>query len=264
VKQADLEALRRKVSQLERGSSPVASGRFSLGEPAIDAALQGGLVRGALHEIFPAGTADEPSASAFAVALALRAATTRPILWIRQDFAGVETGEVYAPGLVELGLSPERLILVRARDGPGVLRAGEEAARCAPLGAVLIEPWGNPKALDLAASRRLALAAAQSGVSLFMVRAGASPVANAAMTRWEVRTAPSREFEANAPGHPAFAITLLRHRAGSPGRSWIVEWDRDRRVFNHLPAQNIQEMAGGMVPLPVGGQADAESWRQAG
>ena len=45
-----------------------------------------------------------------------------------------------------------------------MLRAGEEAARCPPLGAVIIEPWGAPKALDLVASRRLALAAALSSL----------------------------------------------------------------------------------------------------
>lgn len=264
VKPADLEALRWKISQLERGSSPVVSDRFSLGLSSLDGALQGGLVRGGLHEIFAASTRDEPSAAGFAIALALRASDKRPIVWVRQDFASIEAGEIYAPGLNELGLSPDRLILVRARDGPAVLRAGEEAARCGPLGAVLIEPWGAPKALDLAASRRLALAAAQSGVSLFMVRAGAAPLPSAATTRWQVSAAPSVELEAEAPGHPAFAITLLRHRAGASGRSWIVEWNRDNRVFKDITTKRSQEMAGGMVPLPAGGPDHAKETRLAG
>ena len=268
MKTAGLEALRWKISQLERGSSPVASARFSLGLSSLDGALQGGLVRGGLHEVFAAATRDEPSAAGFAIALALRASDKRPVVWVRQDFAGIEAGEVYAPGLNELGLSPDRLILVRARDGPAVLRAGEEAARCGPLGAVLIEPWGAPRALDLAASRRLALAAAQSGVSLFMVRAGASPIPSAAATRWRVSAAPSVELEANAPGHPAFAITLLRHKAGASGRSWIVEWDRDACVFKDVVFKDItsaEEVAGGMVPLPAGGPDHAdEDVRHAG
>ena len=246
--------------QLERGSSPVSAGRFVTGSAAIDAGLKGGLSRGALHEVFEAETADAPSAAGFAIALALRAAGKRPILWVRQDFAGVEAGELYAPGLVELGFSPERLILVRARDGPGVLRAGEEAARCPPLGAVLIQPWGNPKALDLAATRRLALAAARSNLPLFMVRAGATPEPSAATTRWRVRSVLSAELEANAPGHPAFAISLLRLRGGASGQTWIVEWDRDQRAFKDLP-----QISGGMVPLPAGGRRDAaEGVRQAG
>lgn len=263
MSKTDLEALRREVSRLERGSSPAVSGRFSTGSAELDGVLQGGLNRGALHEIFAATTADEPSASGFAVTLAVRASEERPVVWVRQDFAGVEAGEVYAPGLAELGLSPDRLILVRARDGPAVLRAGEEAARCPPLGAVLIEPWGTPKALDLVASRRLALAAARSNVPLFMVRAGAQPEPSAALTRWRVRAALSVALEADAPGKPAFEVELLRDKAGAAGRKWIVEWDRDQRAFKHLGDKAIPALSGGMVPVSSGGSPDAAAARRA-
>ncbi len=260
---ADLEALRREVSRLERGSSPIVSGRFSTGSAELDKALQGGLNHGALHEIFAAATADEPSASGFAVALVVRASEERPVVWVRQDFAGVEAGEVYAPGLAELGLSPDRLILVRARDGPAVLRAGEEASRCPPLGAVLIEPWGAPKALDLVASRRLALAAARSNVPLFMVRAGAQPASSAALTRWRVRSALSVALDAEAPGRPAFEVELLRDRAGAAGRKWTLEWDRDQRTFRHLGDRGVPALSGGMVSLPPGGSPDEVGERRA-
>lgn len=231
---ADLEALRREVAQLERGSSPVASERFSTGSWTIDAALGGGLARGALHEIFGASVMDGAPAAGFAIALAVRASGNRPVVWVRQDFVGVELGEIYAPGIAELGLSPDRLILVKARDGPSVLRAGEEAARCPPLGALLVEPWGNPKMLDLTASRRLALAAARSNVPLFMVRAGGTPTASAAATRWSVRASPSVALDAEAPGHPAFEIELLRDRVGASRRNWTVEWNRDQRLFKDI------------------------------
>lgn len=259
--QVDLEALRRQVSQLERGSSPVATGRFSVGSAAIDAALGGGLMRGALHEIFAGQIMHEPSAASFAVMLAIRASGQRPVVWVRQDFVGLEMGEIYAPGLAELGLSPDRLILVRARDAPSVLRAGEEAARCPPLGAVLIEPWGNPKALDLVASRRLALAAGRSNVPLFMVRAGGTALPSAAATRWRISASPSVPLEGEAPGHPAFAVDLLRDRVGSAGRNWIVEWDRDRREF-----KDLETIPGRMVPVPPGGSPDAAEagYRDAG
>jgi protein ImuA len=264
VKSADLEALRRQVSHLERGSSPAASGLFSTGSQTMDASLGGGLQRGALHEVFARQIMDEPSAASFAVTLALRAAGERPVVWVRQDFVGLEMGEVYAPGLAELGLSPDRLILVRARDAPSVLRAGEEAARCPPLGAVLIEPWGNPKTLDLVASRRLALAAARSSVPLFMVRAGGTPAPSAAATRWSIAAAPSVALEAEAPGHPAFAVNLMRDRAGSAGRNWIVEWDRDNRTFKDRgTGKDLEKVSGGMVSLPAGGP-DHAAGRRAG
>ena len=108
----DLEALRREVAQLERGSSPVASERFSMGSETIDAVIGGGLSRGAVHEIFGASVMDGASAAGFAVALAVRASGHKPVVWVRQDFVGIEMGEIYAPGLAELGLSPDRLILV--------------------------------------------------------------------------------------------------------------------------------------------------------
>jgi len=253
---AELEALRERVARLERGSSPVsgpaAGARFSTGSRAIDTALGGGLSRGALHEVFAEGMADEPAAAAFAIMLALRASDAKPIVWVRQDFVGLEMGEIYAPGLVELGLSPDRLILVRARDGPSVLRAGEEAARCPPLGAVLVEPWGNPKTLDLVATRRLALAAARADLPVLMVRAGGTPTPSAAASRWRVRSAPSRQMEAEAPGHPCFVADLLRDRAGAAGRGWTVEWNRDRLAFTDIPFTGIpiSDISGSDAALP--------------
>lgn len=244
---ADLEALRREVAQLERGSSPVAAERFSTGSDTIDAALGGGLARGALHEIFGASIMDEPAAAGFAVMLAIRASGNRPVVWVRQDFVGLEMGEIYAPGLAELGLSPDRFILVRARDGPSVLRAGEEAARCPPLGALLVEPWGNPKMLDLTASRRFALAAARSNVPVLMVRAGGTPTASAAATRWSIRASPSVELDAEAPGHPAFEVELLRDRVGASRRNWIVEWNRDCSLF-----KDIETIPRRVVSVPAG------------
>ncbi len=57
----------------------------------------------------------------------------------------------------------------------GILRAGAEAARCPAVGAVLMEPWGEARPLDLTASRRLTLAADQSGVTVFLLRARPRP-----------------------------------------------------------------------------------------
>lgn len=255
----DLEALRRQVSHLERGSSPVGEERFGTGSETIDAALGGGLTRAALHEVFAEGVSNEPAAAAFAIGLALRSSGNKPIVWVRQDFVGLEMGEIYAPGLVELGLSPDRLILVRARDGPAVLRAGEEAARCPPLGAVLIEPWGNPKTLDLVATRRLSLAAARSNLPVFMIRAGGTPTPSAAASRWSIRTALSRPFPAEAPGHPCFTAELLRDRAGAAGQGWTVEWNRDRLSFLDLPdraalPRRVVPASGG-GPYPAAGAA---------
>jgi protein ImuA len=240
----------------------------SLGAPTIDAAFGGGLVRAGLHEIYAAEIAHFGAATGFTAVLALRAAGNRPILWLRQDFLDTETGALNASGLSELGLDVERFILVRARDPEGVLRAGEQAARCSALGAVVIEPWGDAKILDFTASRRLSLASAKSSVPIFMLRAAASPSQSAAATRWLVRSAPSRALDANAPGFPAFELTLLRHRGGMVGRVWPVEWDRDRKCFQDRQINDAAPLSRPMVPVPGDRPAPSEAphvaWRRAG
>ena len=156
----------------------------------LDAALGGGLARGALHEAYAPGMADIAAMTGFAASLAVRAAGGRSIVWIRQDFLDVETGQLHAPGLAELGLDPSRFLVVRACDAAQVLKAGAEAARCASLGAVLIAPWGEARIIDLTATRRLLLAAEASGVMTLMLRAGAAPAPSAARTRWQVAPFP--------------------------------------------------------------------------
>lgn len=245
--------LRQTLWNLDQGFGAATCALRATGAARLDLALGGGLAQGALHEIYAQASLDATAAAGFALALALRAAEGRPILWARQDYAEVEAGGLYGPGLAELGLDPSRLILVQTRDALGVMRAGAEAARCPALGAVVMEPWGEPKALDLTASRRLALAADQSGVTLLMIRAAAAPRPSAAATRWSVRPRLSRPLEADAPGLPAFTLTLLRHRAGLSQQTFDVEWDRDRCAFADLAALS------GAVASPLAGGALGEA-----
>ncbi|WP_082358868.1 hypothetical protein [Bosea sp. AAP35] len=232
-----LADLRRHLAQAALRCAPVAVGQVSFGAAGLDDVLGGGIARAALHEVYAPATADLAAATGFAVGLAIRAAGTRPILWVRQDVVDAEVGRLHPPGLTELGLDPARILLVRARDAEGVLRAGAEAARCPALGAVLIEPWGMPRHLDLTASRRLALAAEGSGATTLVLRAAVAPQPSAASTRWQVSSLPSRALEANAPGDPAFSVRLLRHRGGLSECEWRVEWSRDRQSFQECAFQ---------------------------
>ena len=261
-----LRALKVQLAALERPAAFDASQIFSFGLATVDDPLGGGLDRAAMHEVFAQSRADAGAAAGFALGLALRAAGEGRIVWVRQDFADLEAGRLDALGLAQLGLDPARLVLVRAKDGTDVLRAGAEAARCAALGAVLIEPWGAPKVLDLNASRRLSLIAAASRVTTLRVRIAAAPMPSAAASRWSVAALASRPLEANAPGFPAFAISLLRHRAGVPPRQWRVEWDRDDTRFKdgtfrngaldgrHQPA--AAPLPGRLAAFPAGGPVE--------
>lgn len=266
---SDISALRRLVAAFE----PVGDGleaTFSLGASEADATL-GGIRQASLHEVAAASQADAAAAAGFTLGLCMRAASSqamrgrtargRAIVWIRQAHAEAETGKLYPPGLSQMGLAPERLVQVRLGHAREALRAGVEAAACGALGAVVIEPWGTPSVLDLTATRRLALAAEASGTTVFLLRPTGAAGATVARTRWQVRAAPSRPLEANAPGHPAFDIMLLRHPAGREGLAWRLEWNSEHASFRE-PA-----LLRPVVPLPADRPVAAHRrapWRRAG
>lgn len=229
-----------------------ASAGLALGTD-IDRILGDGLPRGVPHEVFAAHVADSGAAAGFVAGLArLVCAENRKIVWLRQPISERETGGLHAPGLRELGLDPGQLTFVRARNATGILQAGLDAVRCAALGLVVIEIWGDPRPLDLTATRRLALAAEKSGVTPLLLRIAATPRPSVAFTRWQVAAAPSRPLPANAPGRPTFDITLLRNRAGASGQRWRVEWDHERCRFQAAPP-----LSGGVVSVPVGRPSEA-------
>jgi protein ImuA len=200
----------------------------SLGHGPADACLKGGLRQGALHEVFAAEASHEPAATGFALTLAARMAGARRwLLWVRQDFAALEEGEPCGTGLLELGLDPSRVLMVRAADAAGVLRATAEGLATSSLGAVILEPWGESKLFNLVTSRRLTLAAARNNVTAILLRPGAEPWPSAAETRWLIRAARSRQDDW---GTPVFDASLVRNRHGTTGQ-WVMEWNCDERLF---------------------------------
>lgn len=245
---ASLARLKRRLERLERPRGGLSL--FPFGCDAIDARLGGGLARGALHEICAAEAEDHATASGFALMLAARASGTGPVFWVREGRGQVLHGRPYAPGIIELGIDPDRIIFVTASDTLCALRAGADILQCAGVGAVVIEPWGEAKALDLTASRRLVLAAEKSGVAAFILRDRAASFASAAATRWSVAAMPSVALPGNAPGQTALALELVRHRGGIPPFGLVMEWDRDEHVFREqalsralLPAAQRRPMA---------------------
>ena len=76
------------------------------------------------------------------VGLAGRAGARRPLVWIRQDFAAIESGALSMSGLSELGLDPRLLVTVRAADVDTALRTAADALACDAVGVVVLEVWG--------------------------------------------------------------------------------------------------------------------------
>ena len=196
-----------------------------LGHPQADAVLGGGLRPGALHEVFAAGWC----ASGFAVLLAMLAAKKHPLFWVRPDYEGLEYGAVSPGGLAELGGDPSQLILVKTRKADDALAAANDILACSHVGAVLLEIRGQPKMLDLVASRRLSLAAGESGVSMILLREQARAEPSAALSRWDVSSAPSRDGDDDW-GNPVFDATLTRHRMGGLGH-FLMQWNPQHAAF---------------------------------
>ena len=99
ARRAVLERLRARLARLD-AVGPGGGAVLPLGLPGIDRVLPGGgLARGCLHEL--CGAADQGAALGFAVALLGRLiADGGHVVWIGPR------DELFAPGLVELGLAP--------------------------------------------------------------------------------------------------------------------------------------------------------------
>ncbi|MBM3619216.1 MAG: hypothetical protein FJX20_00865 [Alphaproteobacteria bacterium] len=236
-REGELRRLRETVRRLERSGGASSAPAIPLDVPEIDAALpDGGLAGGALHEIVPGNVAHDGAALGFAATILGRFAQVRrgQILWIHRD-AGALTAPPYAPALAAF-VDPARMILASSRRVEDALWTMEEGLRCGALAAVV----GEIDKVELAATRRLQLAAEKSGVPALLLRAldKKSAAISAAVTRWRVTSAPSRAH-LGADGEslqdiagPRWRLDLLRNRFGDPARtdipSWLVEWTNEK------------------------------------
>jgi protein ImuA len=170
-----------------------------------------------LSELFTA----HPRDGGWAGFLLAQIDTQKPLLWVQDRMAILESGRVHP-----LGLPTSNLIHVEARDARDALWAMEEGVRCTCLSAVIGEIWGDPKALDFTATRRLAVAAERSGTPCWLVRLGGHANLSGARMRWRVASAPSlaNELDPRAPGAMAWDAELFRARGTPPGR-WSLADD---------------------------------------
>jgi protein ImuA len=223
-----LARLRRAIAATE--TLPEEARSRALGVAEVDATLGGGLPCAALHEL-SAAPLHLGAAAGFALILAALAREGRKeTLWITTELGSHETGALYGPGLDQLGLETERLLIARVPRPVDALFAMEEALKCRALATVVAE---LPDAPDLTATRRLALAARDGGgLGLVLChRLAAAP--SVARTRWQVAPAPSVPDEFGGLGRTAFALTLTRNRRGPCG-SFTLTWDHHEHAFAAL------------------------------
>lgn len=202
------------------------------GVAAIDARLAGeGLRLDALHEVAAATPrhGDDASATLFMAGIAARA--WGPVLWV------MRRRDLFAPGLYQAGLAPERLLYVEAHDDSELLAVMEEGLRHRGLGAVI----GECKRAGLAATRRLQLAA-EGGrtIALLLKRhaqGGADPLGqpSAALTRWRIASAPSAPLPHEGLGRACWHLDLARQKGGEPFQILVEACDETGRLA--LPAR---------------------------
>jgi protein ImuA len=147
--------------------------------------------------------------------------TQKPLLWVQERMAILESGRVHPPGL-----PTQNLIHVEARDARDALWAMEEGVRCSALSCVIGEIWGDPKVLDFTATRRLAVASERSGTPCWLVRLGGNANLSGARMRWRIGSVPSlvNLLDPRASGLPVWDVDLFRARGMTPGR-WSIAHD---------------------------------------
>lgn len=203
-------------------------------------------------EVFASGY--DGAGIALALALALdrqRAQAPDPLadtpdermwLWVQERKAMQRSGRPCRAGLPkELR---HRLIHVAARTPEDALFALEEGLRCRDLAFVIGEIAGNPRSLDMTASRRLSLVAERHKVPLWLVRLDARRDVSSARMRWEVASAASEppRWNTQAPGSPRWQAELFRARRHPPG-AWVLQAD------GHLVAE--RRGAAGVLQRPA-------------
>jgi protein ImuA len=238
-----IEQLRSTIARMERPPGFEDPGLRMFGLAPLDAALGGGLARGALHEVSAASEAHVTASAGFISGIAQ---CERAIVWIAEDMAIAESGALYGCGLDEFGLPPERLLLVNVSHRRDLLWAMEEALHCRAVGAVIGEL--RHQSVDAVALRRLSLAAAANGALTFLLRSSPTQESSTAATRWIVSAAPSQPRY--GPGAPRFEAQLVRNRRGPLG-SWLLEWNEKDECFV-LASTHPQPLAAAPVDRPAG------------
>jgi protein ImuA len=206
-----IERLRAEVRAIVAGhKGPAASLPFGL--EALDERLAGGgLADAGLHDVAgaSAGYSDDAAATLFLAGIAgRRAGEGGTVLWV------VTKRDLFAPGLAQAGLPPERLLVAEAGRDADVLAVMEEGLRHGSIAAVV----GEVGRAGLTETRRLQLAAEEGGTMALMLRRWrkGDPLAepSTAVTRWRIGSAPSEPLPVPGIDRACWQVELARQRGG--------------------------------------------------
>jgi protein ImuA len=201
-------------------SYPLSPARSTLPDPAC------------FEEVAAAQPQDVASALAFSIWRALEAADRqddkRPMALVVTPLFQNERGRLFGWGARQLGLTQDRILLVKARREAEALWALEEVLKSGAVAAALA-PLEAP---SFVATRRLEFAARAGQASALVLRTKPPEDLSAARLRWRVSAAPSalNPLDARAPGPARLTAQLARSRNGQNGH-FILEQDHETGRF---------------------------------
>jgi protein ImuA len=200
-----LAQLAEQIRQLQqRGRAPAT--RCPTGQPELDAALGGGFLTAAVHELIV--VTEGTAAHSLALHTAARAAGQNQWLLYLDT-----TYDLYPPGVAQLGVPLGRLIIVRTPRLADALWVAEQTLHCPAVAAVVL-PLRH---IDTYASRRLQLAAEAGGGLGFLLRSTAPDGPTFAASRLRL------EPLVGAGDTRRMRITVLKQREGPPCTPFVVE-----------------------------------------
>ena len=210
-----LAELRTRVRRIERGHVLARRAVLPFGAVPLDQHLGGGLALGVLHEVTGGGGDMLQGAAAALFIAGILARLPGPVLWCLQR------RDLFAPGLGQAGLDPDRVIYAETGDAAATLLIMEEGLRHGGLAGVV----GEVSRLPMVATRRLQLAAESKGVTGFALcrwQAAAQKEPSAAVSRWRISSLPSAPLPVPGIGRARWQVELLRCRGVEPAQ-WMME-----------------------------------------
>ena len=226
-----MASLRAELTCAPSGRGPaLAFGLAQIDDRLADHGLDGA----GLHEVaaHTASLNDDAAATLFAAGIAARFAH-KPgvsVLWALSKF------DLYAPGIEQVGLGPDRVLYAQGTRDSEVLAMAEDGLRNGTLACVIAEV----KAADMTATRRLQLAASDGKTPILLYRRHRSrercPLSglSAAMTRWRIGCVESSPLQYAGLGRSRWSVELVRQRAGNPFTLELEACDAQGRLA--LPA----------------------------
>lgn len=241
--------LRETVARVAAARGPVLP--FGIGP--LDHLLAGGGLDGAgLHEVAAASASwnDDAAATLFAAGIAARFAAAPGVsaLWALTRF------DLYAPGLEQAGLGPERILYAQGKNDKELLAMCEDALRDGSLACVVAEV----KAADQTATRRLQLAATEGKTPMLLYRRyrryGQCPLTDLSLacTRWRVGSLASAPLSMPGVGRGRWSVELVRQRGGPPFSLELEACDDQGRLALPAATRDRATAAGGADAVAFG------------